>query len=140
MPVYGPEVEVQLMHNLDSTYGPRFRSHRFRRQDVVLARPPSRLYSAPIMLTCHTCGETVTYQILSVAAAWLLGVLWLLLAIAGLATLVIGAALGIRSGGADGIWSTLLVTKFGVGGTGTRWTFHPHGVRPQRNSGAPDRV
>jgi hypothetical protein len=50
------------MHHVVSDYNPAFALHRFRAEPIVLARPPSSVYSAPVALTCKICGDTVEYQ------------------------------------------------------------------------------
>jgi hypothetical protein len=146
--VPGPEVEVRLMHHVNSDYNPGFTLHRFRAEPIVLARPPSSLYSAPVALSCKICGDAVEYQVLSVLAARLRWGLWVALTVAGLTGIAVGFARVIRAGASDSAGPTVLlvgmftvfafgmfwVTEFGVSGTGTRFTFRPHGLRPQRKS------
>jgi hypothetical protein len=146
--VPGPEVEVRLMHHVRSEHNPAFALHRFRVEPIVLARPPSSVYSAPVALSCKICGDTVEYQVLSVLAARLRWALWVALTGAGVAGIALGLARVIRAGASDSAGPPLMivglitalsfmmfwVTEFGVSGTGTRFTFRPHGLRPQRKS------
>jgi hypothetical protein len=135
------EVEAELMHHLETTYAPHMRMQRYRTQSILLARPPNTTYSAPVTLTCATCGNRIEYQVLSVLAAWLRWGLWVVLTTAGLAALAWGMALAIRTE-ASGLllvglfmmsaFGMFWVTEFGVSGAGTRFTTDPHGLRPHR--------
>jgi hypothetical protein len=146
------EVEVQLMHHVGSTYGPQWRIDRFRTQPVLLGRPPNSVYSAPVTLTCATCGDRAEYQVLSVVAARLRWSLWVVLTVAGLAGMVWGTVLIIRTGAAGqagpnllvaGIFTAaafgmLWVTEFGVSGPGARWSSRPHALRSRRKTADAD--
>lgn len=146
--VPGPEVEVRLMHHLRSEYNPGFALHRFRAEPFVLGRPPSSVFSAPVTLSCKVCRDAVEFQVLSVLAARLRWGLWMAFTGAGLAAIVAGIASVIRVGASDSTGPALMVvglltasafgmfwvTEFGVSGAGTRFTFRPHGLRPQRKS------
>lgn len=135
------------MHHLDTTYAPRMRIQRFRAQPVLLERPPNTTFSGTVALTCATCGDSVEYQVLSVLAAWLRWGLWVVLTVGGLAATGWGIVLMVRTGETSGtgpslfvlglcsmsVFGMLWVTEFGVGGSGTRFTIDPHGLR--RRSG-----
>lgn len=141
------EVDAQLMHHLETSYAYPMRTQRFRTQPILLERPPGTTYSGTVTLTCATCGDSVEHQVLSVPAAWLRWGLWVVLTVGGLAATIWGIVLWVRTEAASGTGMNLFllgfvsmtvfgmywVTEFGVGGSGTRFTIDPHGLR--RRSG-----
>ena len=137
------EVDAQLMHHLETSYASPMRIQRFRTQPVLLERPPNTTYSGTVTLTCATCGDSTEYQVLSLLAAWLRWGLWVVLTVGGLTATVWGIVLMVRTEATSGtgmnffllglfsmsVFGMYWVTEFGVGGTGTRFTIDPHGLR-----------
>ncbi len=70
---------------------------------------PNNMYSGPVTSTFATCGDQVQYRVLSVVAAWLRWWLWVVLTVAGLAGMVWGTVLTIRTGGSGQAGPDLVV-------------------------------
>jgi len=140
------EVEVQLMHHAGGN--PQLGFDLYRVQAILLGRPTNDVYSAPVPLSCATCGKRIEYQVLSVVAARLRWGLWVALTVAGLAAMIWGTALLIHTGGTGdagvglivaGIFTAptfglLWATEYGVSGPGARLVGLGHALRPQPTS------